>query len=145
MRNLFLILLLLFPVQLYAKAPPKGVVHDFKIIRVIDGDTVEFEAPFLVDPLPKKLSIRVYGVDTPEKSFRAKCPKEADLGAKASEFTKNLVANAKTTQVAIYEWDKFGGRVLGDVIIDGNSLTKMLIENGYAREYYGQAKQSWCE
>ena len=124
---------------------PEGVIHDFKILRVVDGDTVEIEAPFLIDPLPKKLSIRVWGVDTPEKGGRAMCPKEAELGAAASKFTKDLVANAKTTQINLYQWDKFGGRVLGDVIIDGNSLTAMLIEKGYAREYYGDAKKSWCE
>lgn len=145
MKNLLLALLLL-PTLAFAEAKkPEGVVYDLKIIRVIDGDTVEFEAPFLVDPLPKKLSIRVWGVDTPEKSFRAKCEKEAAMGAEATKFTKDLVANAKTTQISIYEWDKFGGRVLGDVIIDGNSLTKLLISKGYAREYYGDAKKSWCE
>ena len=138
--------LLLIPTLAFAETKkPEGVVYDLKIMRVIDGDTVEFEAPFLVDPLPKKLSIRVWGVDTPEKSFRAKCEKEAAMGAEATKFTKDLVANAKTTQISIYEWDKFGGRVLGDVIIDGNSLTKMLLDKGYAREYYGDAKQSWCE
>lgn len=124
---------------------PEGVIHDFKILRVVDGDTVEIEAPFLIDPLPKKLSIRVWGVDTPEKGGRAQCKKEADLGEAASKFTKDLVAKAKTTQINLYQWDKFGGRVLGDVIIDGNSLTAMLIEKGYAREYYGDAKKSWCE
>ncbi len=145
MKKLLLVLLLL-PTFAFAEAKkPEGVVYDLKIMRVIDGDTVEFEAPFLVDPLPKKLSIRVWGVDTPEKSFRAKCEKEAAMGAEATQFTKDLVANAKTTQISIYEWDKFGGRVLGDVLIDGQSLTKMLIEKGYAREYYGDAKESWCE
>jgi len=142
----FVLALLLLPTLAFAEAKkPEGVVYDLKIMRVIDGDTVEFEAPFLVDPLPKKLSIRVWGVDTPEKSFRAKCEKEAAMGAEATKFTKDLVANAKTTQISIYEWDKFGGRVLGDVIIDGNSLTKMLLDKGYAREYYGDAKESWCE
>ena len=145
MKKLLLVALLLLPSIAFAEKKPEGVVHDLKIIRVIDGDTVEFEAPFLIDPLPKKLSIRVWGVDTPEKSFRAKCDKEAAMGAEATKFTKDLLANAKTTQISIYEWDKYGGRVLGDVIIDGNSLTKMLIDKGYAREYYGDAKQSWCE
>jgi endonuclease YncB( thermonuclease family) len=42
------------------------------------------------------------------------------------------------------DWDKYGGRVLGDVILDGKSLRQMLITNGFAREYYGEAKQSWC-
>lgn len=141
-----LLALLLLPTLAFAEAKkPEGATYDLKILRVIDGDTVEFEAPFLVDPLPKKLSIRVWGVDTPEKSFRAKCEKEAAMGAEASKFTKDLVANAKTTQITIYDWDKFGGRVLGDVLIDGQSLTKMLIDKGYAREYYGDAKESWCE
>lgn len=141
-----LLVLLLLPTLAFAEIKkPAGATYDLKILRVIDGDTVEFEAPFLVDPLPKKLSIRVWGVDTPEKSFRAKCEKEAAMGAEATKFTKDLVANAKTTQISIYEWDKFGGRVLGDVIIDGNSLTKMLLDKGYAREYYGDAKKSWCE
>ena len=140
-----LLVLLLLPTLAFAETKPEGVVYDLKILRVIDGDTVEFEAPFLPDPLAKKLSIRVWGVDTPEKSFRAKCDKEAAMGAEATQFTKDLVANAKTTQISIYEWDKFGGRVLGDVLIDGQSLTKLLIEKGYAREYYGDAKESWCE
>lgn len=145
MKKLLLALLLIPTLAFAETKKPEGVVYDLKIMRVIDGDTVEFEAPFLVDPLPKKLSIRVWGVDTPEKSFRAKCEKEAAMGAEATKFTKDLVANAKTTQISIYEWDKFGGRVLGDVIIDGNSLTKMLLDKGYAREYYGDAKESWCE
>jgi endonuclease YncB( thermonuclease family) len=38
------------------------------------------------------------------------------------------------------DWDKYGGRVLGDVILNGQSLRQMLIVNGYAREYYGEAK-----
>ena len=62
-----------------------------------------------------------------------------------SKFTKKLLAEAKKTEIVIYEWDKFGGRVLGDVLIDDKSLTRLLIDNGYAREYYGDAKKSWCE
>jgi endonuclease YncB( thermonuclease family) len=123
---------------------PKGVAYEFKITRVIDGDTVAFEAPFLPDPIKKELSLRVWGVDTPEKGGRAECKKEADMGEAASKFTKDLLAKAKSTKIVIYEWDKFGGRVLGDVLIDGNSLTKMLIEKGFAREYYGDKKTSWC-
>jgi endonuclease YncB( thermonuclease family) len=42
-------------------------------------------------------------------------------------------------------WDKFGGRVLGDIILDGQSLRASLITNGFAREYYGEEKQSWCK
>ena len=58
--------------------------------------------------------------------------------------TKKTIANGKKIQIAIATWDKFGGRVLGDVLIDGKSLRVALIKNGYAREYYGLAKESWC-
>ena len=123
---------------------PEMVIYDFEITRVIDGDTVAFKADFLPAPLKQELSIRVYGVDTPEKSWRAECDQEALWGEEASQFTKDMLNSATTIQVAIYKWDKYGGRVLGDIIIDGESLRYMLIENGFAREYYGDAKESWC-
>lgn len=120
-------------------------IYEWKVLRVIDGDTVEIEAPYLPAPLKPKLSIRVFGVDTPEKGWRGQCDKEKQLGAEASAFTKKLINEADKIEIELMKWDKFGGRVLGDVIIDGASLTALLISNGYAREYYGDKKQSWCE
>ena len=66
------------------------------------------------------------------------------MGQAASAFTKHAVEVATKRQVILMDWDKYGGRVLGDVILDGQSLRTMLITKGYAREYYGEAKQSWC-
>jgi endonuclease YncB( thermonuclease family) len=122
----------------------RAVVYDVVITRVVDGDTVAFRADWLPDPLKKELSIRVFGVDTPEKGHRAGCPAEAQRGEMASAYTKQLVAAAKTRQIALMGWDKYGGRVLGDVILNGVSLRQSLIQNGFAREYYGEAKTSWC-
>jgi endonuclease YncB( thermonuclease family) len=62
----------------------------------------------------------------------------------ATQFTKQLVQSGRQFQVTLYGWDKFGGRVLGDIIVDGQSVRAGLIANGLAREYYGEAKQSWC-
>jgi endonuclease YncB( thermonuclease family) len=143
MRNIITTILLTCSCLTFA-GDKNGVTYDIKITRVVDGDTVAFEANFLPDPLKKELSIRVYGVDTPEKSFRAKCESEATRGQSATEFTKHIVAEAKHTQMVLMDWDKYGGRVLGDVILDGKSLLAELISNGFAREYYGEAKQSWC-
>lgn len=128
----------------FAQKTPQGVMYDVTLIRVTDGDTVVFKASFLPAPLKPELALRVFGVDTPEKGFRAKCPGEAQRGEAASAFTKKAVANSKTHQVYLMDWDKFGGRVLGDLLLDGQSLRQMLIANGYAREYFGEAKQSWC-
>ncbi len=144
MKKLIL-LLLIVPVLAIAQPRQKpGVLYDAVITRVIDGDTVAFQADFLPAPLKKELSIRVYGVDTPEKGFRAQCPSEAQRGEAASAFTKHAVESAQKRQVVLMDWDKYGGRVLGDVILNGQSLRVMLIQNGFAREYYGEAKTSWC-
>ena len=126
------------------KKQPVGVTYDVEVLRVIDGDTIAFKADFLPAPLKKELSIRVYGVDTPEKGFRAKCPSEDQRGQAATAFTKELVTVAKKRQIVLYDWDKYGGRVLGDIVLDGYSLRALLISKGFAREYYGEAKTSWC-
>ena len=145
MKKLLLIALVaLLPTLAVAQKQKEGVTYDAVLTRVIDGDTVAFQAPFLPEPLKKELSIRVYGVDTPEKGFRAKCPSEDQRGQAATEFTKNTIKASTKRQVIIMDWDKYGGRVLGDVLLDGKSLRQMLIQNGYAREYYGEAKQTWC-
>jgi endonuclease YncB( thermonuclease family) len=119
--------------------------HAYEITRVIDGDTVEIAVDFLPSPLPPKLSIRVIGIDTPEKAPRAQCDAEAALAKKSSAFTKNAVANALEIDVVILKWDKYGGRVLGEVYLDHQSLAESLISAGLARPYKGDAKQSWCE
>jgi endonuclease YncB( thermonuclease family) len=139
-----LLLLLLLPALAFAQKMPQGVTYEANIVRVSDGDTVVIAAPFLPAPLKPELAVRIFGVDTPEKGFRAKCPAEDQRGQAASAFTKQAVAASTQRQVVLYDWDKFGGRVLGDIILNGQSLRKMLIERGFAREYYGDAKQSWC-
>jgi endonuclease YncB( thermonuclease family) len=120
------------------------VEHSWRVIRVVDGDTVQFEAPWVPAPIAQRISVRVFGVDTPEKGHRALCPREAALGQRATEYTTNAVATASRVTVMLREWDKYGGRVLGDIMIDGRSLRTMLIREGLAREYFGEAKTSWC-
>ena len=111
---------------------------------MIDGDTVVISAPYLPPPLKPQLAIRVYGVDAPEKGFRAKCDSERARSERAQNFTVQVIDRAKSHQMLLMNWDKFGGRIIGDVILDGKSLREMLISNGHAREYYGGRKHSWC-
>jgi endonuclease YncB( thermonuclease family) len=143
--RVFLILLASFLAFTVSAKEVKMVEYDWRVTKVVDGDTIKFEAPWVPDPIKKEMSVRIYGVDTPEKGWRGKCEKEKAAGAAATKFAKDLVKNAKSIKIAISAWDKFGGRVLGDVIVDGKSLRKELIANGHAREYYGEKKQSWCD
>lgn len=122
-------------------------LYSYRVVKVADGDTVQFEAPFMQQYLGLKpvLSLRVLGVDTPEKGGRAQCPEEDVKAQAASAFTKAAVAGAKVIQFEIKDHDKFGGRVLGDVILDGTRLSELLIKNGHARPYFGEKKNSWCQ
>lgn len=141
----FLLLLALLPCFAFAQKEKAGVTYDVILTRVIDGDTVAFQANWLPEPLKKELSIRVFGVDTPEKGFRAKCASEDQRGQAATAFTKQMINASTKRQIIMMDWDKYGGRVLGDVLLDGKSLRQQLIANGFAREYYGEAKTPWCE
>ena len=143
MKKLLLILLFCTAPVLAQKQPP-GVTYNAQILKVSDGDTIVIAAPYLPPPLKPQLSVRIFGVDTPEKGHRAQCTLEAQRGEQATQFTKDMVEKGKTFHVILYGWDKFGGRVLGDILVDGKSVRSSLINAGLAREYYGEAKQSWC-
>ena len=134
----FLALLLLIPGLLLANP------YDFTITKVIDGDTVKFHAGFLPPELGNELSLRIIGIDTPEKGRLSQCPEENAKGLAATEFTKIAVNSATKKQIVLKGWDKYGGRVLGELYLDGKSLGDMLISAGLARPYYGNKKTSWC-
>lgn len=134
-KILFTIILLLISSSAYA--------YEWQILRVIDGDTIEIKNECF--PTELKLSVRVSNIDTPEKGSRAKCEREAKLAEKASKFTKQFIGKNKTATFKNIQWDKYGGRLLADVEINGKSLAGELVKNNYARSYDGKKKGSWCE
>jgi endonuclease YncB( thermonuclease family) len=134
-KILFTIILLLISSSAYA--------YEWQILRVIDGDTIEIKNECF--PTELKLSVRVNSVDTPEKGSRAKCEREAKLAEKASKFTKQFIGKNKTATFRNIKWDKYGGRLLADVEINGKSLAGELVKNNYAKLYDGKKKASWCE
>jgi endonuclease YncB( thermonuclease family) len=147
MKNLLVFLVTaLFALPVLAqKAPKNSATYDAQVLRVSDGDTIVIAATFLPAPLKPELAVRIYGVDTPEKGHRAQCPQEDQRAQMASKWTTQLISQGGKIQVTLYAWDKFGGRVLGDILVNGQSVRAGLIANGLAREYYGDAKQSWCQ
>jgi len=141
MRFVLFLLLTLFSSTLV-----KAELYSFKVLRVIDGDTVQIDASFLPKELGQTLSVRIHGVDTPEKGKRARCDYEDKLSQQAKLFVELELRNAKNVLVQLRTWDKYGGRVLGDIIIDGIPLSKKLIAQNYAVPYFGKGKKKdWCQ
>jgi len=121
-------------------------IYNWKVIRVVDGDSLEIANEFLPEEL--KLFVRIKGIDTPEKDPRAKCEKENILAQKASNYTKNSIEKAQKNRQKItfseIKWDKYGGRIVAKVMIDDNDLGQELVGKGLARVYYGEKKKTWC-
>ena len=130
-------------IVVYLEQPTK---YAFPVKKVIDGDTIEIEAPFLPVELKQKLNVRILGIDTPEKNPLAKCQLENERSIEAKLFVEKTLREAKDIKLTLKSWDKYGGRVLGDFLVDGNSLSKMMIDKGLAVEYHGEKKsKDWCK
>ena len=121
-------------------------VYNWKVLRVVDGDSLEIANEFL--PQELKLFVRIKGIDTPEKAPRAKCEKENILAQKASNYTKNSIEKAQKNHQKItfseIKWDKYGGRIVAKVMIDNSDLGQELVRKGLARVYHGEKKKTWC-
>ena len=107
-----------------------------------DGDTLSVEATIWPD-LVWTGNVRVRGVDTPE--IRGECDIENRWAIASRNFVLNLLLD-ETIVLADVENDKYGGRVLAAIyLVDGRSLSDVLIEGNYGRAYEGDERGDWCD
>ncbi len=85
--------------------------------------------------------MRVNGVDTPE--IRGKCQAEKDLAIRARDFVRGKVG--ERVRIANMKHGKYAGRVVADVLVDGERLSDMLITRGLGRSYEDGQRESWCQ
>ncbi|MEK6849215.1 MAG: thermonuclease family protein [Nanoarchaeota archaeon] len=113
-----------------------------RVIRVIDGDTLEVEVRIWFGQ-DVTVNVRVLGVDTPE--MKGKCPAEIAAARNAGMFTLKLAPPGGLVQLHDVKLDKFAGRVDAIVeLVDKRDLSAALIAAGHARPYAGGKRQSWC-
>jgi len=115
-----------------------------KVLRVIDGDTIQIEAA-IWPGLSQKTKLRLAGVNTPEKRGRNVSGCEKRAGEKATAFTRRFLAGAKTVTVSGIRPGKYAGRMLGSIHANGKSLERALLDAGHARPYRGGRRQPWCQ
>jgi len=132
------ILLLVLPSVSYAEW---FQMREFRGNLCYDGDTCYIT----VSALPKELqtmSIRILGIDTPE--IRGECEYEKELATKAKMFANTAFRSASKIELKNIDWDKYGGRILADVYLDGELYSQKLINANLAKPYFGDKKESWC-
>ena len=140
MRSLFILLcLVLFSKNLYAADIE---LREYRDRLCYDGDTCYIIMPALPQSL-QKMSIRILCIDTPE--IRGDCPKEKYLALEGRKIANELFRNGNNIEFKNLQWDKYGGRILADVEIDGQNYADILIQEGLARPYFGDKKESWCD
>ena len=115
-----------------------------KYIRNYDADTVTFNIPNIHPIVGNKVNIRVNGVDTPEIRTKNQCEKKKAVIAK--KYAQTFLKNAKVINLENIQRGKYF-RIVADVIIDGKSLTEMLLVKGLAYPYDGGTKRKvdWCK
>ena len=118
------------------------------IIKIVDGDTVDVDIDLGFGIVLSNERVRINGIDTPESRTRDKVEKKFGLAAKAR--LKSLLGKTCTlkTQINKNGEDMKGkfGRILGDFDVydaatdSWRPVTAVLINEGHAVAYHGQAK-----
>lgn len=104
----------------------------------VDGDTIRIQARVWPNIVVEE-HVRLLGIDTPEMKAAAPC--ERVMAQAAKDATTAILAAGKRITVSSNSRDSFG-RILGDVRVDGVSVSDTLLARGVARKY--GVKVAWC-
>ena len=108
-----IIFLLLFQFSYAGGKKTYGNVIVKDVIRVYDGDTFFINIKDYPPIIGENISVRINGVDTPEKRGTSGYVKE--LAEKARKFTEHKLMNAKTIELRNMRRGKYF-RILADVL-----------------------------
>ena len=120
-----------------------------KVIKIIDGDTVDVDIDLGFGVWLTDERVRIMGIDTPESRTRDKVEKKFGLAAKTR--LKQLLDKTAVLQTQVNKdgedmKGKFG-RILGDFTVYDHAkdawrpVTKILLEEGHAVKYTGGNKE----
>ena len=119
-----------------------------KVIKVIDGDTVDVDIDLGFGVWLKNERVRIMGIDTPESRTRDKVEKKFGLASKEklkSLLNKDAILKTQVSKKGEDMKGKFG-RILGDFKVEryengqAELVTDILVESGHAVKYFGGSK-----
>jgi len=112
-----------------------------KILRVVDGDTVDIDVDLGFGVWLHRERVRLQGIDTPESRTRDLTEKKFGLASKAK--LKDLLPIGSMQILVCKEYDSKGkfGRILGDFEYESTTVCETMISEGYAVPYFGGSKE----
>lgn len=114
-----------------------------KVVEVYDGDTIFVDLPDQHPLFGRRMGVRIFGIDTPEKRSKNSCEKKKAVEAQA--VVKGLLSKAVSVSIVNVQKDKYF-RILGEVLADGHPVADELVKLKLAFPYHGEKKpkRNWC-
>lgn len=127
----------------YSIAFAKQILFNFNNVELIncyDGDTCTFilkdnNFPSYLNPM----SIRIYGIDTPEIKKSKMGINDKALAQKAKYRTNQLLQEAKKITLNNCKKEKYF-RFVCDIYADNNNISSLLLKEKLATPYFGGTK-----
>jgi len=114
-----------FTLRLALKRKTQMYEYPCKIVRVVDGDTVDVDIDLGFSHWIHNERIRLYGVDTPE--CRTRDAQEKAAGFLAKGFVEDALHVGGTYKLQTKEKGKFG-RYLGTIFITRKNFNKQGVD-----------------
>ena len=114
-----------------------------KVVKIVDGDTVDVDIDLGFGVWLKKERIRMFGIDTPES--RTRDLDEKKYGLMAKDYITRLLDDEGGIVLKTHK-DAEGkyGRILGELWrttdFADTSINDLMIKNHHAVSYHGQSK-----
>ncbi len=119
-----------------------------KVVRIVDGDTVDVDIDLGFGVWLKKERIRMFGIDTPES--RTRDLDEKKYGLMAKDYITKLLDDEggivlKTRKDAEGKYGRILGELWRTTDFADTSINELMIKNHHAVSYHGQSKEDIAE
>ena len=119
-----------------------------KVLRVIDGDTIDIALHHDETGKIFKHRIRLYGIDTPEMHPLLSHPNRTEEMAAAQQakeaLTRRFQENDNLVVALFYKFDKYGRLLATFYDKQGEDINQWLIAAGHAQAYFGKTKKKFA-
>tara|TARA_Y100000114_G_scaffold152411_1_gene170671 strand:+ start:485 stop:910 length:426 start_codon:yes stop_codon:yes gene_type:complete len=114
--------------------------YSCKVVKVVDGDTIDVDIDLGFGVWLRNQRIRMYGIDTPES--RTRDLEEKKYGLAAKEFLVKWTNSGGLVLKTFKDGKGKYGRILGQIWYGNtHNINQLLIDNHHAVAYHGQSKE----
>ena len=114
-----------------------------KLVKVVDGDTVDVDIDLGFGVWLENQRIRMYGIDAPESRTSDKVEKVYGMSAK--DFVIKWTNAGDLVLKTFKDGKGKYGRILGELWYNDVNINQRMIEEHHAVKYYGQSKKEIAE